>query len=122
MSVIDNAGQKMAGMVYAGDDKKQFDPFTIAMLIGLIVNIISVIQKCVEANKVSSKATKKGMIDNMVLRRIVKKHVGKEQWKAEGNKIMESLYKVGSESTTEEITEAYQDARVQLATLPEDKS
>ena len=122
MSVIDNAGQKMAGMVYADDTKKQFDPFTILMLISLIVSVIGVIQRCVEAKKVSGKAKKRGVIDNMILRRIVKKQVGKEQWKAEGDKIMEALYTVGAESTTEEVEEAYQDARVQLATFPEDAS
>lgn len=120
MSVIDNAGEKMASVVYADDDKKQFDPFTIIMLIGLIVNIISMIQKCVEANKVPTKAKRKSVVDNLILRRAVKKHVGKTQWKAEGNKIMEALYKVGAESTVEEVEEAYKDARVQLVTIKDE--
>jgi hypothetical protein len=95
------------------------DPLTIIIIIGIIVNIIRVIQEC-NKDKVSKlaksertellstdmkfRAFQHGWLTRLKLKRIVKKYLTKDQYKEYGEPILKSLLDVGKTVKEEQVS------------------
>lgn len=95
------------------------DPLTIIIIIGIIVNIIRVIQEC-NKDKVSKlarsertellstdikfRAFQHGWLTRLKLKRIVRKHLTKDQYTTYGEPILKSLLDVGKTVKGEQVS------------------
>jgi len=105
---IQEAAAQTSAIAYADDQKKQFDPLTILMLISVITSIITAIKKCKEEKDVPKAAQKRGIIDRTIVHRIVKKTLaGDKRWKEEGKQIINAVFEAGAKSTVDDITSLY---------------
>jgi hypothetical protein len=108
---IENAAKLTAELAYKDDQKKQFDPMTIIMLISVIMSVITAIKKCKDEKDVPKAAAKRGIVDRTIVHRIVKKTLSAEQWKTEGKVVINAIFEAGAKSTVEDISALYQEVK-----------
>jgi len=80
----------------------------ILTIISIIVGIIGIIQRCKAAN-VADRVKNHKPSDRIAIRRIMRKHLTREQFKSESGKILTGLLKVGEDTSPEDIQKAYEE-------------
>lgn len=95
------------------------DPLTIIIIIGIIVNIIRVIQECNKdkvlklaksertellSTDIKFRSFQHGWLTRLKLKRIVRKHLTKDQYKTYGEPILKSLLDVGKTVKEEQVS------------------
>lgn len=109
--VLNNIDQKQ-------EDKYGIDPLTLIIIIGVLLSLIRVIQECRKKrsllkNKnelallmkrdIQELVLKDSWFNNYRLKRILKQHLSKDQYKAYGSQLQNSIMEVGINLTEEEI-------------------
>lgn len=100
-------------------DRYGIDPLTIIILIGIVVNIIRVIQEC-NKNKTSKltfgdkvdllstdvkfRSNNHNLLTRLRIRSIIKKHLNKSQYKVYKNALLESLLDLGKKVKEEQVS------------------
>jgi hypothetical protein len=94
------------------------DPITIIIIIGVLLSLIRVIQECRKKrtllkNKhelagllkkdIQDLVMKDSWLNNLRLKRMIRQHLSKEQYKTYGLKLQESIMEVGINLTEDEI-------------------
>jgi len=115
--------EKIAKKILVNVDQKQndnygIDPITIIIVIGVILSLIRVIQECrkkrtllknknelanVIKRDIQELVLKDSWFNNLRLKRILKQHLTKDQYKAYGIELQNSIMEVGINLTDEEI-------------------
>lgn len=100
------------------EDKYGIDPITIIMLIGLALTLIRIVQECRKdkvklfgsrsektdyiTTEVKSLCFNRSLITRMRLRKIVKNHLTREQYKVYGDALIKSVLETGKNLTQEQ--------------------
>ncbi len=102
---------QLAGRIYDrlrgndGDTELVFvDPVTALAIAKMVMTLISVIQKC-KKNSTQVKYTidKPTVLEAMILKRVIKKHIGIVRYLREGRKFTTAVLQEGRSLTEEEI-------------------
>lgn len=99
-------------------DRYGIDPLTIILIIGIIVNVIRVIQEC-NKSKISKlqgseeaellntdvkfRAMHGSFLTRWKLKGVIKKHLDKKQYKVYGDAMLKTLLEAGKNITKEEL-------------------
>jgi len=106
MKTIDDFAHKTLQVAYKDEPPQIF--IELIMIIAIIVNIIGIIQRCKEKD-VPSRVKNHKLSDKRILKRIMKKHLTKEQYQSESKKLTSALLQIGEDSDPEEIQKAYEE-------------
>lgn len=99
-----------------GEDEFGFDPFTIIMIIAIIVNVIRVIQECNKnkndfnneeyslfiREKIRDLARRRSVFNTMKLKKILRKHLRKEAYSKYKDYLINGLLETGLELSENE--------------------
>jgi hypothetical protein len=94
---------------YYQGTKVAIDPATIIMLIGVITEIIRIIQRCKQPEEVQICAVSPTDKEYRIISRAVRRKIGWIRWFREGTTITNAIFRVGMNSTVDEIKEAYKE-------------
>lgn len=100
-------------------DKHGIDPLTIILVIGIIINLIRVVQECrKDKSKLMSQKEKTdyvttelkffsfnhSLITRMRIRKIIKTHLSKDQYNKYGDALLKALLSTGKTVTDEQVS------------------
>lgn len=73
MEVTKSKAESIASEYYGKE--VAFDPFTVIMIVGIIVNVISLLYKCyLNNNKIKEEIKNPNLATRVILARVIKKH------------------------------------------------
>ena len=93
------------------DDKIEFDPATILLLIELIMGIIQAIQKCRNPQPIPTLAANPGIVGRYRLRRILKNKLGVALFYEDGSDMEKALLETGKNLTEQEEEDLKKDVQ-----------
>jgi hypothetical protein len=115
---LEKIGKKVLNKLPKNQDNYGIDPLTIIIVIGVMLSLIRVIQECRKKRTllkdkherasllkkdIQDLVMKDSWLNNLRLKRILKQHLSKEQYKTYGLKLQESIMEVGVNLTEDEI-------------------
>lgn len=98
---LQNAAEKTIQNAYK-DSKPQI-AIEIITIISLIIGVIGIIQKCNATKKINKISEQPSIRNKMLVKRIIKKNLTKEQYRTESNNILTGLFQAGIKSTPKDI-------------------
>ena len=115
---LDKIANKVLAGVEQPKDLHGIDPITIIIVIGVILSLIRVIQECrkqrtllkdkheassIVKRDIQDLVLKDNWFNNLRLKRIIKQHLSKDQYKVYGKNLQNSLMEVGVNLTDDEV-------------------
>jgi hypothetical protein len=94
----------------SGDKEAALDPATISGFIGLIQEVITLFKNCKQTPAQAVKSMKNPSLGQRVsLRRTVRQELGRKDFRAEGDKVVDALLNTGSTLLESEVDALYKE-------------
>ena len=83
----------------------------LLMVISIIVGIIGIIQRCSDAREAVKKAKKPSLRHKWLIKRTMRKKLKYEQYKSEGEKLMNGMLETAANSTEEDMEQLFKEVK-----------
>ena len=104
--VMDNYDQPKE-TAWSNRQEVVFDPITAIKMGKIALDVFRTVRKCRKANQVKETAYNPQRRDQVILKRVVRKHLGWRGFRQNGQDVIKSLLKTGQGLTEEEIEGLY---------------
>lgn len=106
--IAKNIAIEYAGI--SGDREAAIDPATVLVFIQLVMEIVNRIKECKKTPKDGAEMMQSpGLFQKMMLRKIVKDDMGRQDFRAKGENVIAAILKHGRNINEQEVLELYQE-------------
>lgn len=110
--ILEDTANTISGKASAKSQDENFGSIVLTIvIIGVILNLIRVIQECNKnddskfVGRTKRLCSNRGWFTKMRIKKVIRQEIGMANYKAYGNSIMESILETGDELTEEQLLE-----------------